>query len=188
MSRRMLGAAQVDQVVHNTLLALREQPGLLPDWQTVLDELLRHLQTAHLDDESVFLAAVLTLLASPTDTLPTGTQYDNAWQELVDGLRTTAAASVRADTSTLDGLLKMVAEAALAVLTDAPAQRPVVAQQIDELRAAASASGMEPLAGWLGDVAALLSGTAADAREGAHEGVYHDYWHALLDHLNFFKD
>ncbi len=181
---RRLTADQLDRLVENTVLVLRARPDLLEEWQTNLERLLRDAREAGLEDEAVFVAAVLTLLASPNDTLPTGTPYDSAWYSIQAGMKTGVVGPARDRAGMqLEDLLRTVSEAVLAVLTEMPDERKAVAAELDEIRASARSAGAEALAAWLDDVRVLLGGAPPDGFHTSHPEPYHAYWRALLDSL-----
>lgn len=179
---RVLTAEQLDQVIHNTMVVLLVRPDLLPEWRTNLMDLLRQTRTSHLDEESIFVAAVLALLHSPDDTLPTGTNYDSAWQSLLTGLRTGVAqpSATQGERMALDRLLNSVAEAVVAVVTQVPAQREAVSVELSQMRRAAVEAGIRDLATWIDDALAVLDGAQPRSLVGSHQGVYAAYWDAIV--------
>lgn len=179
-----LTSEQVDLVVENTILVLRARPDLLGEWRDNLERLLHDAQAASLEDEALFVAAVLTLLAWPDDTLPTGTPYDPAWYSIQTGLKTGAVGTTRArEGIELEDVLRAVSEAALAVLTEMPDEREAVLAELHQIRVSARSAGAETLAAWLDDVSALLAGAPPGGFHAPHPEPYHTYWRALLDSL-----
>jgi hypothetical protein len=178
-----LTSDQVHRVVNNTLLVLLSRPDLMSEWHTNLLNLLTQTRSADLEDEAIFVAAVVTLLASPDDTLPTGTVYDTAWQSLVSGLRTGVAqpAATEGDSMSLDRLLGSIAEAVIAVMLQMPEQRDFIAHELRQMRAASTQGGMEEFQAWLDDTLALMAGTPPSALGRRHQGVYGAYWDAILE-------
>ncbi|MBN1680834.1 MAG: hypothetical protein JW966_11125 [Anaerolineae bacterium] len=177
---------QVDQVVDNTLLVLLVRPDLLPEWQANLRDLLDQVKNAALDEESLFLAAVLTLLSSPEDMLPTGTSYDNAWSAIMTGIQTGIVQSHPAEdqhTMTLDRLLNSVVQAAAAVLTAAPEQKNLVREEIADMHRSAKDAGVHELAAWLSDVLTVMDDHPIHTIEVQHQGVYAVFWDAFANKL-----
>ena len=177
-----LTSDQVHRVVNNTLLVLLSRPDLMPEWQTNLRNLLDQTRSAELEDEAIFVAAVLTLLTSPDDSLPTGTVYDTAWQSLVSGLRSGVArpAATEGESMSLDRLLGSIAEAVIAVMAQMPEQRDYIAHELRQMRAASTQGEMEELVAWLDDTLALMEGTPPQELGQRHQGVYGAYWDAIL--------
>lgn len=177
-----LSSEQIDQITNNTLLVLLARPDLLDDWRDNLLELMKQAQQADLESEAIFAAALLSLLHSPNDSLPTGTEYDYAWEAIRTGLRTGSVQPADRAMS-LDQLLGTVAELAIAVMTEAVDQKPVVARQIREIRISAAEADARELAVWLDDVLALLDGVPVEKLGAAHQGAYAAYWQALVQLL-----
>jgi hypothetical protein len=175
-----LTSEQVDQVVSNTAVVLLARPDLLPEWRANLLDLLRQARQSALDEEAVFVAAVLALLHSPGDTLPTGTAYDYAWQSILMSLQTGVLQPVsrapQAESMTLDRLLQSVTEAVVAVMTQVPEQKDAVASELRQMREAAVDADVAELRAWLDDVLALLRGTPITQLGNGHEGMYATYW------------
>jgi len=173
---------QIQQVIQNTALVILARPDLLPDWHANLTELVQQMRAAALDDEAIFLAAVLALLDHPGDTLPTGTQYDAAWEALLVSLQTGSLRPVREqETITLDRLLSSIVQAAVAVQTHAAEQRQAVYEELLQIKAAAVESQVPELVVWLDDVLDVLDGAAASERAAHHTGIYGAYWKSLVE-------
>ncbi|HMM28924.1 MAG TPA: hypothetical protein PKD46_11630 [Aggregatilineaceae bacterium] len=172
---------QVQQVVQNTVLVMLARSDLLPDWRANLGDLIQQMRAAALDDEAIFLAAVLALLDRPTDTLPTGTQYDQAWQAIVTGLQTGSLPSAREETVTLDRLLGSVVQAISAVQSHAPDQRQAVYDELLHIKTAALEAEVPELVVWIDDALDVLDGAAPTERAHHHAGVYGVYWQTLID-------
>jgi hypothetical protein len=182
---RALTDEQLDQMVTNTMLVLLVRPDLRADWHSNLESLLQQAQDAALEDEALFVAAVLTLLYSPDDTMATGTVYDDVWQAILTGLQTGVVqpAASQSQDMTLDRLLRSVAEAVIAVMTRAQSQVETVIGELDDMRGAAVESGVTELVGWLDDILSLLRGTPPSELGNGHQGVYATYWDAVLQEL-----
>jgi hypothetical protein len=182
---RVLTPEQIRQMVNNTVVVLLARPDLLPEWQDNLLDLLQQAREAHLDEEAIFVSAVLALLHSPADTLPTGTVYDYAWQSIVTGLRTGTVQPIPADdeTMSLDRLLGSMAEALVAVMTQVPDQRPTVADELREIRTAATQADVRELITWLDDALAVLDGAPVQSLGQGHQGVYAVYWNEVAQKL-----
>ena len=182
---RALTAEQIRQVVNNTVVVMLARLDLLPEWQENLLDLLQQAREAHLDEEAIFVSAVLALLHSPSDTLPTGTVYDYAWQSILTGLRTgvTPPPPAEGDTLSLDRLLNSMAEALVAVMTQVPNQKDTVADELRGIRSAAAQAGVTELTDWLDDALALLDGAPAQSLGRNHQGVYADYWNVIAQKL-----
>lgn len=180
-----LTSEQVSRIIENTVTVVRERPELIAQWRADLLELLAQARRARLEDESIFVAAVIALLESPRDTLPTGTIYDTVWQTILAGLRTGDLPSSLGATrdEALERLLRSVAEAVVVVMTRAPDQKGAVADELRELRQAAAESRVDELAGWLDDALALLAGTPLETLGRAHQGIYAAYWGAIAEYL-----
>jgi hypothetical protein len=178
---------QVNQVVSNTTLVLLVRPDLLPEWRENLMDLLRQARATDMHEAAIFVSAVLTLLHSPDDTLPTGTVYDYAWQAILTGLQTGVPqpAASQGEQMTLDRLLNSVAEAVIAVMTQVPDQKSAVASEMREMRAAAVEARVAELARWIDDLLELLAGTpSADLPREDHQGVYGAYWRLIMRNLD----
>jgi hypothetical protein len=182
---RALTSEQIRQMVNNTVVVLLARLDLLPEWQENLLDLLQQAREAHLDEEAIFVSAVLALLHSPGDTLPTGTVYDNAWQSIVTGLRTGNVQPALADdeTMSLERLLDSMAEALVAVMTQVPDQKPTVAGELREIRAAAAQADVSALTNWLDDALAVLDGAPVQSLGQNHQGVYAAYWNEVIQKL-----
>ncbi|MBN1565272.1 MAG: hypothetical protein JXA10_15615 [Anaerolineae bacterium] len=183
----VLTTDQVNQVVNNTTLVLLVRPDLIPEWRSNLVDLLNQTRQAALDEEAIFVSAVLSLLHSPTDTLPTGTPYDHAWQTILVGLQRgeiqPAAATPGEETMTIERLLQSIAEALVAVMTEVPQQKDAVASELIEMRAAALEADVPELRAWLDDGLALLAGAALADLGAQHEGIYATYWQTVVKNL-----
>jgi hypothetical protein len=184
-----LTSEQVNTVVNNTVVVMLARTDLLVEWHSNLFGLLDQVRQNRLDDEAIFIAAVLTLLHSPDDTLPTGTPYDKAWEAILVGLQTGSVPSMGADDEdeqamSIDRLLKSVAEAMLAVLLRYPAQKETLSGELDGMHKAAQEAGVPELAAWLADALALLAGTPAGDLVSRHTGIYAAYWDALVNGLS----
>jgi len=177
-----LSSDQVDQITNNTLLVLLARPDLLDEWQENLLALMQQAQEAGMEGEAIFAAAVASLLHFPDDSLPTGTDYDYAWEAILTGLQT-GAIQPEDQAISLEQLLATVAELAVAVMTGASDQKTVIARHIREIRASAVAAEARELAVWLDDVLALLDGVPVDRLGAAHQDVYAAYWQALAQLL-----
>lgn len=180
---QVLSSEQVTQVVENTVYVLLGRPDLLVEWHTNLVDLLKQTQAIGLDDEELFLAAVLTLLHSPGDRLPTGTRYDRAWDAIMVGLQTGVAGQSTPEGVTLDQLLHSVVEAVTAILTRAPDQRDNIEGELAEIQAAAVEADIPELVRWLDDARALMSGTPIHLLGQQHEGDYAAFWQQLVQSL-----
>lgn len=179
----VLTTDQVNQVVNNTTTVLLVRPDLIGEWRTNLMDLLVQTRTASLDEEAIFVAAVLALLHSPHDSMPTGTVYDYAWNTILIGLQTgqtQPAASHDEEQITIERLLQSIAEALVAVMTERPQQKDAVASELREMRAAAIDADVPELKSWLDDGLALLRGAAIDKLGANHIGIYDEYWRAIV--------
>lgn len=176
-----LTSEQVQQVVQNTVLVALARSDLLPDWRANLGDLIQQMRAAALDDEAIFLAAVLALLDRPTDTLPTGTRYDQAWQAIVTSLQTGSLPSAREETVTLDRLLESIAQAISAVQTHAPDQHQAVYEELMHIKAAALEAKVPELVVWIDDALDVLDGAEAAERAHHHAGMYSVYWQTVVD-------
>jgi hypothetical protein len=182
-----LTTEQVNRVVENTVIVLLDRADLLAEWHANLYELLTQTRAQHLDDESIFIAAVLALLHSPRDALPTGTAYDRAWEAILIGLQTGSVQSLEDENTevmTIDRLLKSVAEAVVTVMLHQPGQKEAIAGEIRNMYSAANDAGAPDLANWLADILALLNGAPAHLLGSAHVGIYAQYWDALARALS----
>ncbi len=177
-----LTAEQINQVVSNTTLVLLVRPDLLPEWRENLMALLQQARTSDMHEEAIFVSAVLSLLYSPGDTLPTGTVYDYAWQSILTGLQTGVPqpTASQGDQMTLDRLLNSVSEAVIAVMTQVPDQKSAVAGEVREMRSAAVDAQVAELINWIDDVLALLAGTTTAESGENHQGVYGAYWRLII--------
>lgn len=180
-----LTSEQVNQMVQNTMLVLLVRPDLTEEWHTNLANLLTQAKEANLDDEMMFVAALLTLLHSPDDDLPTGTVYDSAWRAIRMGLQTGIPQAAEADSEamSLERLLKSVVEAVVAVLTRSQENHDVVLAELRSIRQAAEDAEVGDLCRWLDDILALLNGVPVQQLGGGAEGVYAEYWQALVAKL-----
>lgn len=176
-----LSQDQISNIVNNTVVVLLARPDLFEDWSANLQGLLKQTREKALEDEMLFVAAVLTLLHSPDDTLPTGTVYDYAWDTLLISLSTGIAQPLDQDSGeTLDRLLRSVAEAVVTVITQVPNQKDTVQREIGEIRQAARDAEAAELETWLEDLLALLDGAPAVEMGKRHQGVYAAYWDAII--------
>jgi hypothetical protein len=180
-----LTSEQIRQVVSNTVVVMLARLDLLPEWQENLLDLLQQAREAHLDEEAIFVSAVLALLHSPGDTLPTGTAYDYAWQSILTGLRTGTVQPAPAgdDVMSLDRLLSSMVEALVAVMTQVPEQKPTVADELRGIRSAADQADVSELTHWLDDALALLDGAPAQSLGKNHQGMYAEHWNAIAQKL-----
>jgi hypothetical protein len=181
-----LTAEQVKQIVNNTVIVLLVRSDMVDEWQGSLSDLLQQVRRANLDDEAVFVAAVLTLLNNPDDTLPTGTTYDRAWESILVGLQTGVVQEEPGDDTdnlSLDRLLNSVAQATIAIMTRAPDQKPAIMAELRQIRVSAEESDLGELQVWLDDVLALLDGGDPSVLGAAHQGIYQAYWAALVQNL-----
>lgn len=176
---------QVNQVVQNTMVVILARPDLLPDWNANLTNLLQQSREASLEDETFFVAAVLTLLHSPKDTLPTGTIYDHAWRALLTALQTGVIQSADRDTEavTVDRLLASVAEGVVRIIKEAPQHKGVLANEIREMRSAAVEANISELVAWLDDTLALLAGQELDTLGASHSDLYAEFWQFIRNRL-----
>ena len=177
-----LTSEQINQVVSNTTLVLLVRPDLLPEWRESLVALLQQARSSDLHEEAIFVSAVLSLLYSPGDTLPTGTVYDYAWQSILTGLQTGVPqpTASQGDQMTLDRLLNSVSEAVIAVMTQVPDQKDAVATELRDMRIAAVDAQIADLIRWIDDVLALLAGTLTAEGGADHQGVYGAYWRLIV--------
>ena len=179
-----LSSEQVHQIVNNTLLVLLARPELREEWRDNLLDLLNQARQMQLEDETLFVAAVLSLLERPNDRLPTGTVYDYAWEALLTGLKTGRLQPLDDEGEfSLDRLLRSVAEALVAVHTTAPDQRDTVTKEVQNMLQAAQSSEATELQAWLTDVLAVLNGTNPATLTSNHEGLYAAYWQAIVANL-----
>ena len=179
-----LSSDQVHQIVNNTLLVLLARPELRSEWRANLLDLLGQTREMGLEDEMLFVAAVLSLMEKPNDRLPTGTIYDYAWEALLTGLATGRLQPLDDESEfSLDRLLRSVAEALVAVHTTAPNQREVVEQEVQNMLQAAQNSETTELQAWLTDVLAVLNGADPTTLGAKHEGLYAAYWQAIVANL-----
>jgi len=181
-----LTTEQLKQVVNNTVVVMLVRPDLVNEWYSNLFEMMRQAQRATLEDEAVFIAAVLSLLQSPNDTLPTGTIYDRAWESILVGLQTGVVqeqAGVESETVSLEQLLNSIVQAVVTVITQAPGQKETIVDEMVQIRAAAIESGVPDLADWLDDVIALLKDIGEPDLGQRHEGIYATYWKALMQNI-----
>lgn len=179
-----LTSNQLEQIISNTVAVLLARPDLLPDWHANLFALLKQTQESHLEDEELFVAAVLALIHSPEDTLPTGTAYDNAWQAILTSLQTGVIQSAEEDeTATIKRLLQSVAEAVVAVQTRLPEQKDSVIEQVHDLQDAAVKAEVDELVRWLDDILKVLDGQPPEMFGNGHTDVYAAYWEALVESL-----
>jgi hypothetical protein len=181
-----LTSDQVEQVVENTLLVLLGRPDLLGQWHANLEDLLNQALDSDLEDEALFVAAVLALLNVPDDRLATGTVYDQAWESIVIGLQTgvirPAQSTDEAEQMSLDRLLASVVEAVIAIMQRSPEEKGIVQQELQQMHAAATEAGVTELAAWVEDVLGVLDGRL-DAAGHEHAGIYAAYWEALQAQL-----
>ena len=182
-----LTSDQLNQVVSNTTLVLLVRPDLMPEWQSNLIDLLTQTRQAALDEEAIFVSAVLSLLHSPGDTLPTGTLYDHAWQTIMIGLQRgeiqPTASTTGGESMTIERLLQSISEALTAVMTGVPQQKDAVASELAEMRAAAEEADVPELRAWLDDGLALLRGTPLDQLGTQHEGIYAGFWESMVRNI-----
>jgi hypothetical protein len=180
-----LSTDQLQQIINNTMLVILVRPDLQEDWHNNLVDLLDQARSQALEDEAIFVAAVLTLIYSPDDTLPTGTVYDRAWQTLLSALHSGVSQGTEdADPEmTLERLLKSVAEAVVTVQLRAPSQVEALLAELQEVHRAASEAQVEELIRWLDDVIALVNGAPLESLGAGHSGVYGRYWGAIVDAL-----
>jgi hypothetical protein len=180
-----LTSEQVNQVVSNTTLVLLVRPDLLPEWRDNLMALLQQARNSDLHEEAIFVSAVLSLLYSPGDTLPTGTIYDYAWQSILTGLQTGVPQppTSQGNQMTLDRLLESVSEAVIAVMTQVPEQKDAVAEELRDMRISAVDAQITDLTRWIDDVLALLAGTTAAKSNEDHQGVFGAYWRLIIRNI-----
>lgn len=185
MTGHALSPDQINNIVNNTMVVLLARPDLLPEWRENLLDLLRQTREHALEEEMLFVAAVVTLLNSPDDTLPTGTSYDYAWQSLLSGLSTGVVQPMaQNDAEALEQLLQSVAEAVVVVMTSAPDHRDAIRGEIEEIRESSRHAGLPGLTAWLDDLLALLTGTPLSALTRQHDDRYGAYWDAIVSKLN----
>lgn len=182
---RALTQDQITQVVENTVVVLLARPDLMAGWHGELFKMMVEARDASIEEEALFLAAVLTLLHSPSDALPTGTRYDYAWELLLTGLQTgmLQPSASQGETMTIDRLLHAVVEAVEAVMTRAPEQKTAVRGELRQIQKSAHESDIGELAAWLSDVLRILDGTPVADIAPQHTDIYHAYWDALVEHL-----
>ncbi len=178
-----LSSEQVTQVVENTVYVLLGRPDLLVEWHSSLVDLLKQTQSMGMEDEELFLSAVLTLLHSPSDRLPTGTRYDRAWDAIMIGMQTGVVNQGNTEGITLDQLMHSVVEAVTAILTRAPDQRDDIEGELAEIQSAAVEAGMTELVSWLDDVRSLMGGVPIHELGQQHEGDYAAFWQQLVQSL-----
>lgn len=181
-----LTSDQVNQVINNTVLVILARPDLRSEWSSNLLTLLKQTREAALDEESVFLAAVLTLLDSPEDTLPTGTTYDRAWQSILIGLQTGVVQDSLHEgdqAMSLDRLLNSIVQAVATVIRHATDQKAVIVSELQQMRRAAEEARVPELIDWLDDVLAVLHNTPPKTLSQRHQGIYAIYWTALMNSL-----
>ena len=180
-----LTSEQMQQIVNNTVAVLLARPDLLPEWHANLYNLMRQAQSASLEDEALFAAAVLALLHVPEDELPTGTPYDYVWQAILTSLQTGVIQTIGEpdDTVTVKRLLQSVTEATVAVLTQMPEQKNEVRSQVVEMRLAALQAEVDELTRWLDDVLKLLEGQDVGTLGEGHRGMYAAYWNAVVKNM-----
>jgi hypothetical protein len=179
---RVLTAEQLDQIISNTMVVMLVRSDLMADWRNNLLDLLRQARVSQLDEEAIFVAAVLNLLYSPDDTLPTGTVYDSSWQSLLTSLRTGVRppAATESREMTLDRLLNTVTEAVVSVLTETPDQLDSVNEELNQMLTAASNSSMREMVIWIEDALAVLQGVSPHHLSDHHQGVYSTYWETIV--------
>ncbi|NDJ79115.1 MAG: hypothetical protein GYB65_22935 [Chloroflexi bacterium] len=182
---RALTADLLNRIIDNTVVVLLVRPEMLPEWDANLLMLMREVQQAGLDDEAIFLASVLALLHEPGDSLPTGTLYDHAWEQLLIGLQTGVAqsSSSNGEAMTLDQALGWVVEAVTAVLTREAEQKDMIQQGLVQMRQAAEDADIPELVAWLSHAMDVLEGKAPRDLSHLHEGVYAAYWNVLVQNL-----
>jgi hypothetical protein len=180
---RVLTDEQLEQIINNTMVVMLVRSDLMPDWRGNLLDLLRQARGAQLDEEAIFVAAVLNLLYAPDDTLPTGTVYDVAWQSLLTALRTGVRppAATESREMTLDRLLSTVADAVVTVLTRSPDQRESVTEELNQMLTAAHNSSLREMVAWIEDALAVLDGAAPEVFTSKHQGVYASYWEMIAN-------
>jgi hypothetical protein len=185
-----LTSEQVNQVINNTVIVILARPDLMMDWHENLTHLLHQAQNAEFDDEAIFIAAVMSLLHSPEDSLPTGTLYDRAWDAILSGVQTGTlqAAEEDAEAMTLERLLNSIIQAVMAAKSGSPEQKTGIEEEMRTIRAAASQADAHELIAWLDDILALLGGTPARQLGKNHQGVYANYWKALMQDLRSIED
>lgn len=175
---------QINNIVNNTMVVMLARPELLPEWRENLQDLLLQTREQNLEDEMLFVAAVLALLHSPEDTLPTGTVYDYAWETLMHSL--TTGMSQPADQNgagSLDRLLQSLAEAVVTVKTRLPDHQEVVREEIIEIYQAAQDAGLSELIAWVDDLLLVLEGGSPEMLGKDHAGIYAAYWDAIVREL-----
>lgn len=175
---------QINNIVNNTMVVMLARPELLPEWRENLQDLLQQTREQNLEDEMLFVAAVLALLHSPEDTLPTGTVYDYAWDTLMNNLMTGMSQPAdQNNAGSLDRLLQSLAEAVVTVLTRMPDHRDAVKEEVIEIYVAAQDAGLTELIAWVDDVLLVLDGGAPERLGGDHSGIYAAYWDAIVREL-----
>lgn len=178
-----LNEEQVNQVIHNTIVVMLARQDLQSEWQADLFDLLHQAQTADMIEEAIFLAAVIALLDSPDDELPTGTRYDPAWHAIRTGLDTGSLPGTSQSEISLDRLLQAVVNAIVTVRRDNPHQVDALEEELHEMRAAAAEAGAQDLLHWLDDTIEVLHGSDPAAIASAHTGMFADQWHTLTERL-----
>ncbi len=178
----VLTEEQVEQVVNNTLLVLLARPDRIPEWHETLVDLLGQSEQAQLDEEALFVAAVLALLHSPDDILPTGTAYDHAWQMLLSSLRTGRLRAARPEFEqlSLKQMLRSIADAVVTVLIETHDYKEAVINELQEIRHASEQAGEAELTRWLNDVLLLAGGTPPDELGQCHSELYAEAWNAII--------
>ncbi len=182
----LLTSEQVHQVINNTVVIILARPELLDEWHSNLFEIMKRARTASYEDEAIFLAAVLSLLRHPDDTLPTGTSYDQEWEALITGLQTGTLPgndAEKEESISVDQLLTSVVEALVAVMTQMPEQKAPISDELRQIRTAAAEGGISELTQWLDDALALLDGTPLDQLGMQNRGMYAEFWNVLVRQL-----
>ncbi|MBI5958104.1 MAG: hypothetical protein HY866_05180 [Chloroflexi bacterium] len=179
---RVLTAEQLEQIISNTMVVMLVRSDLMADWRGNLLDLLQQARASQLDEEAIFVAAVLNLLYAPDDTLPTGTVYDSSWQSLLTALRTGVRPPAASESRemTLDRLLHTISEAVIAVLTDSPDELDSVTEELNQMMTAATKSAMREMVTWIEDALAVLNGTSPHSVSNHHQGVYATYWETIV--------
>ncbi len=183
---QVLSNDQVTQIIQTTMIVLLARPELKPDWQINLAALLQQARDEELEDEMLFVAAVLSLLHSPGDTLPTGTVYDSAWRALLSALQTGIVQEVgesESESFTLENLLESVAQAVVTIMRHEPSRAGQLAEEVRAIRSSSVEAGIEPLVTWLDDVLLLLDGRSPATLNSRHTEMFERYWRFIVDRL-----
>ena len=178
-----LSSEQLNQVINNTVVVILARPDLHSEWNKDLNHLLRQARAAGLEAEAIFVSAVINLLAHPDDVLPTGTQYDNAWDTIRHGLETGSLPGPAREEPSIDRLLETVVDAVVIALTEDSSHLPMLEEELHEMRATAAESGLMDLLHWLDNVVEIINGTDPRTLQPAADGAYAAHWQLLIERL-----